>query len=730
MTLGYRSSGIRWALLLGIVSACSAGQENIDRTPETGGTSGTSGTAGTSGSFAAGAQPGAITTPDNNASAGGTASDGASIGAAGSHTEGGSVDGTSAQGEAAAGAHLGDSNPPANGGAAQDDASSVEAGTSGDPTNAGGAGGVASNPPNTGGSYTNHGGATSNDGGATSNDGGATSSAQSGGADEISGTSSGGIASGGTSSNSSTGGVSSGGIGSGSTSTGGTSTGGTSTGGTSTGGTSTGGTSTGGASTTYAPKSEYLINPDHAVSVIKSLADFRAKSRDDANGGFFSFVNLDGRVSSDRRKGFVTMSRDAWTFSRTFMVTGDERYLEQATHALAYLYAHGWDNENGGWFFTSDEFGKLTPFNQYWDPNTWKWSFVQHYALLGIGAYCDVARDATACGWMQKGEDYLENKMWDSNLSQLGYFDQTDLNSSNPRNKGFTPTVDALTTNAIQAELLWPTTHHQRMVDLANIVVDRLATAMDSTSVKFGFPENYGSNWSVDTGQTGADVGHVLKSAWVLARVYLRNPDPRYRAAARKFIYEVLDNGGWDQTEGVPYTHYDWRTGQVTQQAESWQIEQAVTSGLSNYYIADDSGDKDAFLEMADRALQFYDAYVIDHERGGTYKLNDISGNPIDGKSNFYNVEYHSAELFYFTYVYGNLLLHRTPIALYYMIPATSSEQVIQLNPVAVDDASLQIQSVTLDGAPLTSFTAPTREVTLAAGQGGKLHVVFAPAPH
>jgi len=47
---------------------------------------------------------------------------------------------------------------------------------------------------------------------------------------------------------------------------------------------------------------------------------------------------------------------------------------------------------------------------------------------------------------------------------------------------------------------------------------------------------------------------------------------------------------------------------------------------------------------------------------------------------------------------------------------------------VAIDDASIQIQSVTLDGAPLSTFSSATREVTLAAGQGGKLRVVFAPA--
>ncbi len=213
------------------------------------------------------------------------------------------------------------------------------------------------------------------------------------------------------------------------------------------------------------------------------------------------------------------------------------------------------------------------------------------------------------------------------------------------------------------------------MVDSANIIVSRLVTAVDLPNVKFGFPENYNSNWSVNTGQTGGDVGHVLKSAWVLARVYLRNPDARYRAAARKLIYEVLNNGGWDSVHGVPYTHYEWNTAQVTKQAESWQIEQAVTGGLSNWYIADNQADKDTYLKMADRALQFYDSYVIDHTYGGTYKLNNVTGEAIDGKSNYFNVEYHSTELFYFAYVYGNLLLHRTPIALYYKIAAAAAHR-------------------------------------------------------
>jgi hypothetical protein len=223
-------------------------------------------------------------------------------------------------------------------------------------------------------------------------------------------------------------------------------------------------------------------------------------------------------------------------------------------------------------------------------------------------------------------------------------------------------------------------------------------------------------------------VGHVLKSAWVLARSYLRHPDERYRTAARKFIYEVLNNGGWDEAHGVPYTRYDYKSGNITKQAECWQIQQAIVGGLSNWYIADNQTDRDTFLRMADRSLQFFYDYVIDHTNGGTYKMNSVTGGVLDSaKGNFFNVEYHSTETFYFVYLYASLMLNRSPVALYYKIPAATSQQTFTLTPLGIDDASMKIQSVTLDGNPLTTFTALTREVTLAAGQGGKLRVVFGP---
>jgi hypothetical protein len=321
--------------------------------------------------------------------------------------------------------------------------------------------------------------------------------------------------------------------------------------------------------------------------------------------------------------------------------------------------------------------------------------------------------------------------MWDDSPGRLGYYEEANLDLTNPRNKGFTSTVDALTTHGIALELLQPNdSHHQRMVQLADIIVDRLATSMDLGDVRFGFPEVFNNDWTLNRAQTGGYVGHVLKSAWVLARVYLLHPDARYRDAARKLIREVVNNGGWDEANGVPYTSTNWSTGWINQsQSEYWQIEQAVTAGLSNWYISANEAERDAYLRMADRSLQFFAEHVLDHVKGGSYLMNSPTGSVVNsGKGDAFKAEYHSAETFYFAYLYGNLMYRREPVTLYYRIPPLSSTQVVKLSPVAIDDGSIKILDVRFNGNTHSDYDGTRREVTLRASEGGTIRVVFGPA--
>ena len=130
---------------------------------------------------------------------------------------------------------------------------------------------------------------------------------------------------------------------------------------------------------------------------------------------------------------------------------------------------------------------------------------------------------------------------------------------------------------------------------------------------------------------------------------------------------------------------------------------------------------------MADQSICFFADYMIDHEDGGGYATVRPNGDTLDShKGDAFKAEYHSVELFYYAYLYGNLLYHRKPVTLYYQIPPSDEEQVVKLTPIAIEDERLIITDVALDGTDYFNFNGATREITLDANQGGELQVTFA----
>jgi len=489
--------------------------------------------------------------------------------------------------------------------------------------------------------------------------------------------------------------------------------------------------------------SEFLRTPDRAIAIVQSLADFRARARDDEHGGFYSYLTQSGALGRTRpanensgwqadNKSFVTQTRDVYTFSRAFMLTGNRQYLDHARHAFDFLVTHGRDPINGGWLFVSNRQGNpadCPDCGAFWSPNRFKWSFVQHYIPLGPGVLCEASRGIDSCSVFESVQNTLNSRMWDA--SNLGYYDVADADFSNPADKSFASIVDALNTHVFQSYLLQPSSDTgSRMRDLADITVSRFVGAMNRSEVRFGFPDTYTASWQLIPEQTSGQVGHLLKAGWQLARAYLNTHDDSYRQAAGRLLDETLDNGGWDDTAGVPYTSFDWSTGEITTtEAEYWPIEQAVTAGLSNWYINDDEILRARYLTMADRSLQFFSNHVIDASSGGTFMLNAPSGNVLTSdKGNSYKAEFHSTELFYTVYLYGNLMLQRRPVTLYYSIDAEDSPRTLQFNPLEIDNASLSILAAELDGQPLQGFLAAARSVTFEGGQGGLLKLTFGPS--
>ncbi len=457
---------------------------------------------------------------------------------------------------------------------------------------------------------------------------------------------------------------------------------------------------------------------------VDSCAKFWMQAYDATDGGFYININRQGALSGSSIKNTLNQSRDAYGFIRAFQMTGDTAYLRYARYALTFMYAHAWDTSNGGWFNSISKNG--TPSS----PGENKSAYHQHYALLGIAAAYEAMRDTTDRYWLMKGYDYNESTLWDSAQSKFGYYDYVAANGSNPTDKSFNATVDAVTTHVLHLYLL--TGNHQykiRLLRLAENMIDRLAASMSSQEI--GFAEKYTSDWQIKESETMTIMGHVLKTGWCLARIYQLEKDPLFLAAAEQLVQSVLDKG-YDHQNGGPYKDYNRITGQmlmwgIADTAKAWwQMEQAVTAGLMLYHVTG----KAYYLAMADETLDFFMKYFVDHVYGEVFENSNKFGGFISQwgttKGGTGKAGYHSIELGYFVYLYGKLLVKKEPATLYYSFESASESRNFRMRPIGLPDGQLKIVSVSRNGEPYTLFDSAGLVLTVPETIGGIFAVTYA----
>jgi len=482
----------------------------------------------------------------------------------------------------------------------------------------------------------------------------------------------------------------------------------------------------------YSVKSDNILNPDLNIDYVRGNAEFWIKNAYDPQyGGFYSAINRDGSIRNSDQKSLIVQTRHGYSFTRAFMLTGDEKYLDYAQSALDFLYNYGWDNVNEGWYCFAKRDGSID--NRVgWNPNTGKWGFQQQYALLGIIANYEATHSETSKLWMEKGINTLNTKMWDSRAGMEGYYEDANANWTSKSGKGFTSTVDAITTNAELSYLVTQNpAYKSRLMQLANIIVERFIPAMDNSSVKVLYPESYSTNW-VPNYSSGGSIGHFLKTAWVLGRAYLCDTTKKeFKNAAKKILDEAWtyrngDNSVWDHLNGGPFNEININTGVFKTNGDSkdyWTVEQGFTGPMINYYITKDP----VYLQMADEALDFFMNHLIDPVYGEIFSQTDPTGLVVRNstKGDDFKAGYHSTELGYYAYLYSNLYYLHKPAVLYYKFSPSATPQQIKLNPIPYEDDLLQIKSVTLDDQDFTDFNAKTRTLNLAANKGGKFKVTF-----
>jgi mannose/cellobiose epimerase-like protein (N-acyl-D-glucosamine 2-epimerase family) len=470
----------------------------------------------------------------------------------------------------------------------------------------------------------------------------------------------------------------------------------------------------------YDIKCNYLKNPELVKGYVDSCARFWFSSYDTVYGGFYSNVSRNGKPADLTYKNMLTQSRTAYGMARAFMLSGDTTYLNYAQGALNFMYDHAWDKTNQGWFNEMNRQGSLTS-NPDGNYNTTKWSFMQCYALVGIGAMVEATQNAADWKYYLDGRAILDKKLWDSRPGVEGYYNTASVDWSKPNGKGFTPTMDAMTTHVLYAYLLTGRQDFkERLLDHADNVVHYMLPAM--RLFKYGYPEEFSSDWDPNLSNTLVFTGHLLKSAWCLTRAYLIEPRKEYLDFSSTILDQVLALG-YDTTYGGCYKEYNGLTGSRNDtNKEWWELEQMFNASIMNYYI---SGNE-RYLKAADQTLDYYMKYFVDHTYGEVYQTLSRTGvATTTSKASYWKAGYHSIELGYYVYLYGNLYLHHQPVTLYYYLQPVDSIREIKLYPLAIEDAKLTITGVQLNGRTYTDYLSAARTLKIQSGTGGIFRVTF-----
>lgn len=488
---------------------------------------------------------------------------------------------------------------------------------------------------------------------------------------------------------------------------------------------------------------EYVIErPDWWVKQIEQIGDFylHAQFGDEPVDyrGYRTTIKLGGEKEKDNyRQETDTISRLVYGLSSAYMLTGEDRFLEAADKGTEYLREHfrfyDADEKIIYWYHGIDVQGRRETkvfASEFGDDYYAIPAYEQIYALAGPIQNYRITGDSRILRDAELTVDLFDRFYLDRNYG--GYFSHLDPVTLDPRS-------DSLGAN--KGKKNWNSVGDHAPAYLINLYLatgeDRYARMLEGTfdTIAKYFPnfeespfvqEKFFEDWSPDRThmwqQNRGVVGHNLKIAWNLMRMYSLKAKPEYEVLARK-IAEVMPAIGGDQLRGGWYDvmERERKAGETDyhfafhDRKAWWQQEQ----GILAYLILNGVLGGDDYLRIARESSAFYNAFFLDHNDGAVYF--NVLANGIAylvGTERFKGSHsmsmYHSGELAYLAQVYTNLLITKQPLDLYFKpLPGAFKRNILRVSPDILPPGSIRIGAVEIDGKPYTDFDAAGLTVKL-----------------
>jgi mannose/cellobiose epimerase-like protein (N-acyl-D-glucosamine 2-epimerase family)/anti-anti-sigma regulatory factor len=508
---------------------------------------------------------------------------------------------------------------------------------------------------------------------------------------------------------------------------------------------------------------------DWWIKQIRQLADFYIKAQFGNKSidfkNYRTMLNLYGEQIDSTRQETDTISRLVYGFASAYMLTGEEKYLEVAEKGSQYLRDHFCmvdTTDDICYWYHAVEFSEVNskkilssnmpevPGYRVSKSNTVRErkmissefgddfdaipAYEQIYALAGLTQTYRITGSTIIRDAIDKTLNLFDKYYKDHNKG--GYFSHIDPITFDPKSPSLDRNCGKKNWNSVGdhapaylINLLLATgeeKHKQMLIETADTITEHFQDYENCAFVQEKFYEDWSHDKTWGWQQNRGVVGHNLKIAWNLMRVFSINKSEKYEEFSKKIAAlmpkhggDALRGGWYDVVErelknGEKVHRYAWHDRKAW-----WQQEQ----GILAYLIMSGINKDPEYLKQARESSAFYNAWFLDHDSGAIYFNVLANGLPYllgneRNKGSHSMSGYHSFELCYLASVYTNLLITKQPMDFFFKpTPNSLKDNILRVAPDLLPIGSIKIESVWINEEKYNDFDANELSIHLPASE-------------
>jgi mannobiose 2-epimerase len=358
-------------------------------------------------------------------------------------------------------------------------------------------------------------------------------------------------------------------------------------------------------------------------------------------GGFFSTFSYDWKLTGPQDKMVVTQARHVWSNAKAAQLYPEvPYYLSSAKHGVAFLRDKMWDQAQGGFFTLVDRQGKVKEQGGGYAGGA-KNAYGNAFALYALSAYYQASGDTSALNFAKKTFRWLEKHSHDpvhkgyyQALAQDGSPIQRSPQAPATSDIGYKDQNSSIHLLEALSELylVWPDPLvRERLQEMLVLIRDRIVTPKGYLTLfltpdwkPISFRDSSEATIKKHHSLDEVSFGHDIETAYLLleaSHILGLEHDAKTMAVAKKLTDHTIRNG-FDTKVGGFYDAGYYFKGKtditITKDTKNWW---AQAEGLNTLLLMADHFPKDElnYFALFQKQWDYINKYIIDHEHGEWY---------------------------------------------------------------------------------------------------------------